>query len=81
MIIMIIFAVIVVLTYGFQTAVDTLLMRFTTSIHDSAYSVVSDYAKVRKIVCEVKHRQQFSFFLLFFSLFVCFTDCGYNRDE
>jgi hypothetical protein len=28
-----------------QTAVDTLMMRFTTTIHDQAYAVVADYVK------------------------------------
>ncbi len=38
-----------------QTAVDTLLMRFTTSIHDSAYAVVADYAKVSVSGCGYKY--------------------------
>ena len=29
-----------------QTAVDILMMKFTTTIHDKAYTVVADYVKV-----------------------------------
>ena len=29
-----------------QTAVDTLMMKFTTTIHDQAYAVVAGYVKV-----------------------------------
>ena len=32
--------------FYFQTAVDTLLMKLTTTIHDSAYAVVAEYVKV-----------------------------------
>ena len=42
-----------VVTFYFQTAVDTLLMKLTTTIHDSAYAVVAEYVKVsyRYISC------------------------------
>ena len=29
-----------------QTAVDTLMMKFTTTIHDQAYAVVAEHVKV-----------------------------------
>jgi len=32
--------------FHLQTAVDTLLMKFTTTIHDSTYAVVAEYVKV-----------------------------------
>ena len=32
--------------FHLQTAVDTLLMKFTTTIHDSTYGVVAEYVKV-----------------------------------
>ena len=32
--------------FYFQTAVDTLLMKLTTTIHDTAYAVVAEYVKV-----------------------------------
>lgn len=35
-----------VLTYT-QTAVDTLMMKFTTTIHDQAYAVVAEHVKVQ----------------------------------
>ena len=53
-----------------QTAVDTLLMRFTTSIHDSAYTVVADYAKVCPVVLRASKGGYYPFVPVFFLFYI-----------
>ena len=63
-----------------QTAVDTLMMKFTTTIHDQAYNVVAEHIKVQLyIIIGLQFNLFPSFFVFLPLVFMFFTAFFLNK--
>ena len=58
-----------------QTAVDTLMMKFTTTIHDQAYAVVAEHVKVIDVVTCVSNTIYTVHMATFFERYCMYIVC------